>query len=147
MSTAFTLGCAFSVSARRSAATEWPNGAVTSMMSRPYAVAISSQRSPNFPARATTTVSPADSVLTSAASIAPVPEHASGITSVDVWNSRLSPSRTSTKSASYSGVRWWMIGCAMARRISLGTGVGPGAINMYFFIRTASLARSGSIRW
>jgi len=32
------------------------------------------------------------------------------------------------KSASYSGVRWWIIGWAMASRTFEGTGVGPGAI-------------------
>jgi hypothetical protein len=82
----------------------------------------------------TTTVSPAESVLTTAASMAPVPEQASGMTSWDVCTRRLSPARTSMKSASYSGVRWWRIGCAIASSTSLGTGVGPGAISWYFFI-------------
>jgi hypothetical protein len=50
-------------------------------------------------------VSPADSVLATAASMAPVPEEAMAITSWEVWKSRLSPARTSTESASYSGVR------------------------------------------
>jgi len=64
-------------------------------------LASSSQRSPNFPARTTTTRSPADKVLTTAASIAPVPEHASGTTSALVWKSFFSAARTSMKSASY----------------------------------------------
>src|SRR2546425_321783 len=63
-----------------------------------------------------------------------------------VWKSFLSPARTSTNSASYCGVRWWIIGCAIARRTSLGTGVGPGAINWYFFMLTASFEESDSIR-
>src|SRR5262245_56993003 len=66
--------------------------------------------------------------------MAPVPEQASGITSWRVWNSILRPALTSAKSAWYSGVRWWMIGRAMASRTSLGTGVGPGAMSWYFFI-------------
>ena len=56
------------------------------------------------------------------------------MTSSTVRTRVISPARTSAKSASYSGVRWWMIGWAMARRTWLGTGVGPGAINWYFFI-------------
>ncbi len=108
---------------------------------------ISTQRSPNFPARITATASPAESVLTTAASIAPVPEHASGRTSAAVWKIFLSPARTSVNNASYCGVRWWIMGCAIARRTSLGTGVGPGAINWYFFMRTASLDGSVSFRW
>ena len=51
-----------------------------------------------------------------------------GITSWLVWKSRLSPARTSMKSASYSGVRWWIIGWAIASSTFEGTGVGPGAI-------------------
>src|SRR5262249_62036325 len=73
-------------------------------------------------------VPPADSVLTTAASIAPVPDEVNGITSWPVWKSRLSPARTSMNRDSYSGVRWWMIGCAIASSTSDGTGVGPGAI-------------------
>ncbi len=57
----------------------------------------------------------------------------SGITSCAVWTSRLSPAATSRPSASYSGVRWWIMGCAIARSTRLGTGVGPGAISWYFF--------------
>jgi hypothetical protein len=127
-------GLAFNASATRSAGTVWPYGAGSSTICTPYARPSSSQRSPNLPAVTTATVSPGDSVFTTAASIAPVPEHASGITSCEVCTSRLSPARTSTNSASYSGVRWWMIGCAMASSTSLGTGVGPGAISWYFFI-------------
>jgi hypothetical protein len=82
-----------------------PNGALRSTIWSPYARARSSQRSPNFPARTTATLSPAESVLTTAASIAPVPEHASGTTSALVWKRRLSAARTSTKTASYCGVR------------------------------------------
>ena len=67
-------------------------------------------------------------MLTTAASIAPVPEEVNGITSWLVWNRRLSPARTSMKSASYSGVRWWIMGWAIASRTFEGTGVGPGAI-------------------
>ena len=107
----------------------------------PKALQISSQRSPNLPATTTATVSPAESVLTTAASIAPVPEQAKGSTSCDVWKSFLSPARTSRKSASYSGVRWWSIGCAIASSTSLGTGVGPGAMSWYFFMKSRSPLR------
>ncbi len=67
-------------------------------------------------------------MLTTAASIAPVPDEVNGTTSWVVWKRRLSPARTSMKSASYSGVRWWIIGWAIASRTFEGTGVGPGAI-------------------
>ena len=67
--------------------------------------------------------------MATAASMAPVPEHANGSTSCLVWKSRLSPARTSSESASYSGVRWWIMGCAIASSTLLGTGVGPGAIS------------------
>ncbi len=73
-------------------------------------------------------MSPADRVLHTAASMAPVPDEVNGITSWLVWKSRLSPARTSRKSASYSGVRWWSIGWAIASSTFEGTGVGPGAI-------------------
>ena len=59
----------------------------------------------------------------------PVPEEANGSTSWAVWNSRLSPARTSAKRASYSGVRWWIMGWAMASSTFGGTGVGPGAMS------------------
>ena len=118
-----------SAAATRSAEMLSPYGARSSMTFTPYARPSSSHRSPNLPAVTTATVSPADRVLTMAASSAPVPEHASGITSPAVWNSVFRPARTSTKSASYSGVRWWIMGCAIASRTSLGTGVGPGAIS------------------
>src|ERR1041384_6327759 len=42
--------------------------------------------------------------------------------------------------ASYSGVRWWIMGWAMASSTLLGTGVGPGAISWYFFIAGSLLA-------
>ncbi len=128
ISTAFVSGCSRSARAKVSAGTVWPKGASSGITVTPWVRQISSQRSPNLPARSTRTVSPADRVLTTAASIAPVPEDVNGITSWLVWKSRLSPARTSMKSASYSGVRWWIIGWAMASRTFEGTGVGPGAI-------------------
>ena len=105
-STALMPGVVFSASATRSGETVSPYGAVTSTTSTPKARHRSSQRSPNLPALTTTTVSPGESVLTTAASMAPVPEHASGMTSWEVCTRRLSPASTSMKSASYSGVRW-----------------------------------------
>jgi hypothetical protein len=50
----------------------------------PKARAISSHRSPNLPARSTIATSPADKVFASAASMAPVPDEANGITSCAV---------------------------------------------------------------
>ena len=36
--------------------------------------------------------------------------------------------------AEKSGVRWWIIGAAIASMISAGTGVGPGVIRYFFCI-------------
>ena len=128
-STAFTSAFARSASAMRSGATVSPCGAASSTICSLYALAMASQRCANAPALTMITRSPADSVLATAASIAPVPVHAGVSTSCCVWTRRLSPARTSEKRASYSGVRWWMIGRAIASNTSLGTGVGPGAIS------------------
>src|SRR5262245_15880153 len=141
--TALISGRVRSASATRAGGTVSPNGARRSTATSPYAFARSAQRSANLPARTMATVSPGESVLTTAASIAPVPEHVRGITSCAVWKIRLSPARTSTKSASYSGVRWWMIVCAIAGSAWLGTGVGPGAMSCYFFMEATLPRRFG----
>ena len=65
----------------------------------------SAQRSANLPARTMATTSPGESVLTTTASIAPVPEQVRRTTSSAVWKSHQSCPRTSVNSASYSGVR------------------------------------------
>ena len=100
----------------------------------PKARAIPVQRSPNLPHWTTSTSSPGEQMLTTAASRAPVPEAARMMTSPRVPISSASPARTRPNSASKAGVRWWRIGCAIAWRTSAGIGVGPGARRWYFFI-------------
>ena len=95
---------------------------------------MSAQRSPNLPQRTTSTSSPGEQRLTTAASSAPVPEAARMMTSFRVPISSARPARTRPKSASNSGVRWWRIGWAIAWSTSGGIGVGPGASRWYFFM-------------
>jgi len=72
------------------------------------------------------TRSPGESVLTSAASHAPVPEEGYMITGCFVWKISLIPSSTSSPRPLNSGPRWSIVGRSMARRIRSGTLVGPG---------------------
>src|SRR5262249_1794682 len=92
------------------------------------------QRSPNFPHWTTSTSSPGEQRLTTAASSAPVPEAARMMTSPRVPITSARPARTRSKSASKLGVRWWRIGWAIAWRTSGGIGGGPGARRGYFFM-------------
>jgi hypothetical protein len=80
----------------------------------------------NCPVSDISTRSPADSVLTSAASHAPVPEDGKMKTSASVLNTRFMPSSTSRPSSPKPGPRWSMVGLSMARRIRSGTLLGPG---------------------
>ena len=113
-------------SATASAETACPHSTLISCMSRPVAAQMFSQRSPNFPPLTTTTRSPGEHRLATAASIAPEPEADRVSTGWPVWNSQPSPSWTSRKSWLNSGVRWWINGCDMRNATSGGTCVGPG---------------------
>ena len=70
--------------------------------------------------------SPGESVLTSDASQAPVPEAGKITTGPVVWKTRFSPSSTSRPSAANSAPRWSIVGCAIARSTRSGVLVGPG---------------------
>src|SRR5574337_33088 len=72
------------------------------------------------------TRSPGESVFTSAASQAPVPEDGKTTTGPEVLKTWRIPASTSRPSRANSGPRWSMVGWASARRIRSGTLVGPG---------------------
>ena len=73
--------------------------------SMPCALPIDAQRSPKLPATSASIVSPGDSTFTSAASIAPVPEHERIRTSSLVFRNVLSPATDAWKTARNSSVR------------------------------------------
>src|SRR5574341_694267 len=87
---------------------------------------MAAKRSPKAPMLTQSTLSPGDRELTTAASSPPVPEALRIMTSFFVR--KKSPRRSDTRlmSAANSRPRWFTIGCAMASRMSGGTGVGPG---------------------
>lgn len=93
---------------------------------RPSRIAISLQGVANQPVRAITTASPGESVLTSAASQAPVPDAGKTITGPLVLKTRLSPVRTDRLRSAKAGPRWSIVGSEIARRTRPGTSVGPG---------------------
>ena len=136
-------GCSASACSICRARTARPHSTRISIGLRPKVVASLLQRSPNLPPLTTTTSSPGAKQLLTDASIAPVPDD--GEHRARPARSGTAPgacSRTSAKSALNCGVRWWNIGCAIARRTRAGTGVGPGASNNCL-ITTASRVRCG----
>ena len=94
--------------------------------SRPSRVAMPFQRVAKWPVSAISTRTPGDSVLTSAASQAPVPDAGNSTTGCRVPITAAIPASTSRVSAANSGPRWSMVGAAIARRTRSGTLVGPG---------------------
>ena len=96
------------------------------------------QRSPNLPPTTQSALSPRFIVLTTAASMASVPEPVSISTGCLVWNSQRSPSAASVKMRAKSAVRWWTMGRAIASITRSGTGVGPG-VSRYCLIAMATL--------
>ncbi len=96
--------------------------------SAPKMVAIFANRSPNEPMLTARTRSPGESVLTTAASIAPDPEPVRRKTSPEVPMSSAMPEDVSRTSVSNSVPRWSTIGRACASRTSAGIGVGPGVL-------------------
>ena len=94
--------------------------------SSPRRFAISLQSEANQPVRGISTASPGESVLTSAASHAPVPEAGKITTGPLVWKTRLRPVRTERPSVAKSGPRWSIVGSEIARSTRPGTSVGPG---------------------
>ena len=67
-----------------------------------------------LPDSKTIAVPPRGTTLTTAASIAPVPELANTRTSFSVAKTYFKPTKTSASRPRNSGVRWWLIGRAMA---------------------------------
>src|SRR6267378_464216 len=72
------------------------------------------------------TSSPGSSVLTMAASHAPVPEDGKTITGPFVPKTGPRPSAISDARRANCGLRWSIVGRSIARRIRSGTLVGPG---------------------
>ena len=104
-STALVSGLPSSALAISPGSTAYPHSTSNDATSTPCASQISAHRSPNLPPRITRARSPLDSVLTTAASIAPVPDAVSVNTSFSVRKRYLRPSFTSTNSSSNSGAR------------------------------------------
>ncbi|MGY3457587.1 hypothetical protein ACVWW5_003037 [Bradyrhizobium sp. LM3.4] len=100
-----------------------PGTKSTSMPNRP---AIWRHRVAKWPVSTISTLSPGDSVLTIAASQAPVPDEGKITTGPAVWKIFRLPSSTARPSSPNSALRWSMTGMSMARRTRSGTGLGPG---------------------
>ena len=79
-----------------------------------------------WPVSYMSTRSPGESVLTSAASHAPVPEAGKMMTGLSVLKTCFSPARTSWPSFWNSGPRWSIVARSIARSTRSGTFVGPG---------------------
>ena len=103
-------GCSSKSFATASAENASPQGTSWRTTSIPNVSQSSRHRSENFPDSNTIAFPPWGTTLTTAASIAPVPELVSTSTSFAVWNTYFSPSRTSRKRVRNSSVRWWRIG-------------------------------------
>ena len=100
--------------------------------------AISPKRSPKKPIDRFRTLSPGDSVFTTAASIAPVPEAVSTYTSLSVSKTLRIPSLTRYSSSSNCGPRWLIIWPDIASSTSPGTGMGPGILRFNSPLHTNS---------
>ncbi len=85
-----------------------------------------SQRSPNFPAFRTATVSPGEATFTSAASSPALPLAVRVSTGWRVPKSRMSPAVARASTVWNSEVRWCNAGRARISRTDSGRGVGPG---------------------
>src|SRR6266704_1749545 len=95
----------------------------TSMPKRP---AICRHNVAKWPVSTIRTLSPGDSVLTIAASQAPVPDEGKMTTGPAVLKIFWQPSNTALPSSANCRLRWSMTGMSMARRTRSGTGLGPG---------------------
>ena len=94
--------------------------------SMPQRAAICRHSVAKWPVSTISTLSPGDSVLTIAASQAPVPEEGKMITGPEVLKIFWQPSNTALPSSANSALRWSMTGMSMARSTRSGTGLGPG---------------------
>ena len=125
----------------------------TNSISIPSFPAICRHKVANCPVSNISTLSPGDSVLTSAASHAPVPDDGYITTVPWVWNTRFIPATISLPSAENSGPRWSIVGNAIACSTRSGTLVGPGICRKcrpvwavaVFFIHKGSAADAASV--
>ena len=138
--TALTSGSALSASRSTSRSIASPKGNSSVLTSAPYTLAMSVNLFPNTPIVALMTLSPGDSVFTTAASIAAVPDPVMIHTSPSVSNTRFSRSVALNSRSLYSGPLWLIIGRDISSRMSSGTGIGPG-IRRFTTILQATLTR------
>ena len=87
---------------------------------------------PKKPCETTRTRSPGEQRFATADSIAPVPADAKRTTPCSVRYTCRRRSKTRASTSRNSGVRWWIMGAAVAARTSGGTGVGPGVTRYRF---------------
>src|SRR5262245_52313915 len=95
---------------------------------------MSAQRAANVPPRITMTSSPGDVRLTTADSIAPVPDDATKTTSPCVSKSGLQPVSSFDRSSTICGDRWLNRGRSPASLTTSGTCMGPGKNKSGFLI-------------
>ena len=95
----------------------------------PNALQMLTHRAAKWPAFRTSALPPGGTVLTAAASIAPVPEAVRIRTSFCVRKTSFSPAATSVITSLASAERWWITGRASSSSTSSGTSAGPGVIN------------------
>src|SRR5512134_2316728 len=106
--------------------TPWRQSPGTNTGSRPRRFAMLSHRVAKWPVSNINTRSPGESVLTSAASHAPVPEAGKITTGLLVLKTCFRPASTSLLNAWNSGPRWSTVALSIARSTRSGTLVGPG---------------------
>ena len=94
--------------------------------SMPQRAAICRHSVAKWPVSTIKTLSPGESVLTIAASQAPVPEDGKMMTGPAVLKTFWVPSKTAFASSANAGLRWSITGMSMARSTRSGTGLGPG---------------------
>src|SRR5258707_4526031 len=92
----------------------------------PQRAAICRHSVAKWPVSTIRTLSPGESVLTIAASQAPVPDEGKMMTGPAVSKIFWQPSNIALPSSANCRLRWSMTGMSMARRTRSGTGLGPG---------------------
>ncbi len=112
--------------ATASGSTPWRQSPGITSTCKPSRVASRTHRLENCPVSAISTRSPGESVLTSAASHAPVPEAGKITTGRSVPNTGPIERSMSPASRTNSGPRWSMVARSIARSTRSGTLVGPG---------------------
>src|SRR5712692_7031506 len=136
--------CALSAARRASASpasTAWRQSPGMNSTTRPRRSASTRHNVANWPVSKASTRSPGESVFTSAASQAPVPEEGKIAIAPDVRKIRCIPAMTAM-----SGPRWSITGWSIARRMRSGTLLGPGicrkCLPLFAVIRLSSRERA-----